>query len=1024
MKYTFSAILLITAILISISLLPPPLTSNAGILTTTITLSKIQNSCIVNNTNIAIQNENDTLIDATNNWWGMPKGASDQNRAGGDWVGWNITSQPHLTIIPPNCDLSVANWIPFSEQELQNAVMTQLPYTGGLDFALLDIQKGSGVQFSLVAKPEYGGAVGDAYITITPSPDGTLMMLMLDFSRLPADSSLSQIATCSLMPLFLNSLQLVQNKFTQPSQLIEQMVVMDSSLMMLFSPPTEITPEPSPSLAMNYDTSCLPPAIPQPTPTPPSQNEGESGLLIQIPPMEGELELFLDAPIENNTALTQSSLIAGMPDPCDPNEGGWCAFLQLGDVFTSNIEYNKLTSINHTPEGIVQFQHILPSNMSYPSYPSWGNVPNVTNHYRLAFACAITDDNIPSDRVCYWDTASNTFDYLIPETNYTTYSSPHIAPDGSKIAYIATISDGTTYLVDLIIYNFQTQANQIVLSFSTAMYPVQVRWGSSDLLYYSTNSSTTTSLWGYSVNANTSPYEISLGEDVDFVPYLFDIQAINMLYWSYGNDNNYNLNSFGIDNWTISFPSITSSYPRYYPFPVYWSPRVGSQTNDNQAIMLLPTVNGDWCITRFDVTTIDEGGSVIDTGLCLESDSHSDWANGIDLSVLNNQPPPTPTPPPSQFTCLSPDPNPQAQPANINLCIQELAQYGIIAYATGLPTQQPAIDSSWALDPTPQSSQYYSRSWTVSELQQILIGVQNIAASFNSIKNNINDGKTQQAKAIFQAIMGDPSLGNKIYVLRVTGDFTFRSDSPFEDGCYPRNQTQRAKACVYNISGQSAIAFYAQFYNPSPPEPTHDYIQHVVVHEFGHRFDGRVGKLREVVNNQTVEWTFFQYNVFYPATNSAGVKTMVKDCGILPNDPTDDAEVFGLRDPLFTRGVRGWGTIKASGPPPIQQTYFQLNPWEIAGSLEDLGETTADMFLNWVYRRITAGPAIWINCTPQAPFEVGTWSGFRNIDSAGNYDSRLPGNARYKWMEDFMIARFGEQLSTNDNINYVWSPKL
>ncbi|MCU0480933.1 MAG: hypothetical protein MUE54_06940, partial [Anaerolineae bacterium] len=74
-----------------------------------IPINRIQNSCIVNNTNIAVQNANSSPLDATNR--GMPAGASDQSRAGGDLVGWNITSQPHLTTIPPNCDLSDANWI-------------------------------------------------------------------------------------------------------------------------------------------------------------------------------------------------------------------------------------------------------------------------------------------------------------------------------------------------------------------------------------------------------------------------------------------------------------------------------------------------------------------------------------------------------------------------------------------------------------------------------------------------------------------------------------------------------------------------------------------------------------------------------------------------------------------------------------------------------------------------------------------------------------------------------------------------
>ncbi|MCU0481941.1 MAG: hypothetical protein MUE54_12145, partial [Anaerolineae bacterium] len=129
-----------------------------------IPINRIQNSCIVNNANIAVQNVSSSALDATNNWWGMPAGASDQNRAGGDLIGWNITSQPHLTTIPPNCGLSDANWIPFNEQELQFAINQNLPYLRGLNFALVDMLKGYGAKFSLVAKPEYGGGMGEAYI--------------------------------------------------------------------------------------------------------------------------------------------------------------------------------------------------------------------------------------------------------------------------------------------------------------------------------------------------------------------------------------------------------------------------------------------------------------------------------------------------------------------------------------------------------------------------------------------------------------------------------------------------------------------------------------------------------------------------------------------------------------------------------------------------------------------------------------------------------------------------------------------
>gem|GEM_PF-1508424 len=63
--------------------------------------------------------------------------------------------------------------------------------------------------------------------------------------------------------------------------------------MMRFTPLIETTPEPVPEVILTYDTSCLPPAIPAPEPTPiPPQDENEGLSLITIPPLEGEfLEL-------------------------------------------------------------------------------------------------------------------------------------------------------------------------------------------------------------------------------------------------------------------------------------------------------------------------------------------------------------------------------------------------------------------------------------------------------------------------------------------------------------------------------------------------------------------------------------------------------------------------------------------------------------------------------------------------------------------------------------------------------------
>jgi len=906
----------------------------------------------VNNANIAVQNASSSPLDATNNWWGMPKGASDQNRAGGDLIGVNIFSQPHLTIIPPNCDLSVANWIPFNEQELQFAINANLPYLNGLDFALVDVQKGIGAKFTLVAKPIYGGATGEAYITITPSPDGSFMRIMLDILQLPSDENLSKIATCELMPLFMNSLQQVQNKFTQPSQLIEQMVVMDSSLMMLFSPPTEITPDPAPEIVMNYDSSCLlslATSTPSPTPSPtPTQDESE--MLIQIPPMEGEIGLM-----ENNiTQQLQANMCTGLID-----EPIWCQVLQNTDVFTY-VKNNKLVSINRLEDIIYEFIHPIPNHMTNVMAPSWGVLSN--GQYLLAFGC----DNIPtSGLTCFWDSATDTYRY----SPYGSYNNAQdISPNGLKMA---RQSLNLVQIIDITDLNTP--------SFSSIDNRLSPNWSDSQTLY--------TVLTTLPYQFTTSDNEVISDDENLLYPYFYDVRNRKILYWRNAGSSNYQLVYRDINGGISLLPDIFSS-----PFPVIWSPHA----NELSFAFMQSQLGGTVCIS-FSFPTSQVALP------CEQARVFADWETGIDLR-------------PYFVSCLSPDP--YAPPADtINLCIQELAEYGIIAFATGLPTQQPALDSSWTLDITPQSSQYYSRSWTVGEIQQVLRGAQTVASTFYALENSISEidvdihGTSDEAKNIFRAVMGEPSLGYRFYVLRVTSNgFTYNTTT--RDGCYGTS----GAGCVENNHG--SLALYSNFYNPE--EPDYEYIQRIVVHEFGHRFDNQTG-------TEPVEGvTRFKRALLYPL--GEGNKNPLYDCGgnAVRNQRSDalddDGIIFGVRGNGFARGLRGWGTpaaVPCSPGDSCQQTYFQINPTDDPTYIR--GETAADMFLNWVYRRIKDGPVNWTSCAldntqvDDEPQEIGDWQGFRNIDAVGVFDTTLPGNARYEWMENFMITVFDERYGS------VWS---
>ena len=92
-------------------------------------------------------------------------------------------------------------------------------------------------------------------------------------------------------------------------------------------------------------------------------------------------------------------------------------------------------------------------------------------------------------------------------------------------------------------------------------------------------------------------------------------------------------------------------------------------------------------------------------------------------------------------------------------------------------------------------------------------------------------------------------------------------------------------------------------------------------------------------------------------------------------------------------------------------------------SMSDV-EAAADMFLNWVYRRVTYGAPDWvINGNPQSVCEgplEGTWEGFRNIkddngDRLPELDNRLPGNTRYLWMDNLMNIVFDDNPNWTSN---------
>jgi len=144
----------------------------------------------------------------------------------------------------------------------------------------------------------------------------------------------------------------------------------------------------------------------------------------------------------------------------------------------------------------------------------------------------------------------------------------------------------------------------------------------------------------------------------------------------------------------------------------------------------------------------------------------------------------TPTPNPTVTPTVTPTPTPTNTPINtIQALITEIATYGISTYQNGSGTRS------------------NGQSWTLEELQQVLLAIQHTASAFNRLKYNNHSGTTTQARQLFSAIMRNQSNGNNLEVLRVTNNFVFGNNDPC-DGTI-------GAGCTSN--GNNVIAFYNTF---------------------------------------------------------------------------------------------------------------------------------------------------------------------------------------------------------------------
>lgn len=175
--------------------------------------------------------------------------------------------------------------------------------------------------------------------------------------------------------------------------------------------------------------------------------------------------------------------------------------------------------------------------------------------------------------------------------------------------------------------------------------------------------------------------------------------------------------------------------------------------------------------------------------------------------------------------------------------------------------------------------------------------------------------------------------------------------------------------------------------------------EYILTHEFGHLFNNQADQNGNMSLMEYVDTTRTSTTALLDGVNQI-VMGPILACPLGNN---------------WLRGERGWGSGPGStygsnpnlcAPQAKNFTDFQQNPAPYAtpnapGS-ESSDETAADMFLNWVYRRIGRQAGV---VSPEIEgFLNRSWSvpSGCHVQSAGCPDSTNPGDARMTWMNTVM----------------------
>ena len=330
-------------------------------------------------------------------------------------------------------------------------------------------------------------------------------------------------------------------------------------------------------------------------------------------------------------------------------------------------------------------------------------------------------------------------------------------------------------------------------------------------------------------------------------------------------------------------------------------------------------------------------------------------------------------------------PTPTVDPAILSL-VRDISEYGV------------AVSPNGAFEQT--------LPWTLTQLQQILAGIQNTATAFDLLSTS-----TTNAQSLFiEVMMGSDNFGD-LQILHVPNGFDlFGAENGVASDC---NDGPFDIACTHNVN--DVIIFYGSV----------SVTEYVLVHEFGHRFNARSGN-----GNGRASTSLYGYmeSASIRDNNLNEGRILFGASPSLPLSPIEQAtaQANGLQITLlsdnatvaeWTRRDRGWGTGPASQyspagtpiairPSNFQQNSFTVSSWtQILGSdfrQREIDEATADMFLNWVYRKITNSQST------QLGFKNTNWSPPSNCPTPSPCQDNIgqPGDVRFEWMEDQLSTIF------------------